>query len=78
MKDKLINDVIQAMMPHLNCNQIKLLNDVLVASLCGKEIKNNVDDKIDDNKLVNLFISAKRVEGLSERCRIFYDIRGKR
>ena len=72
MKDKLINDVIQAMMPHLNCNQIKLLNDVLVASLCGKEIKNNVDDKIDDNKLVNLFISAKRVEGLSEKSLHYY------
>ena len=32
MKEKLINDVIQAMMPHLNCNQIKMLNDVLVSA----------------------------------------------
>lgn len=72
MKEKLINDVIQAMMPHLNCNQIKLLNDALVASLCGKEIKSIVDDKIDDNKLVSLFISAKRVEGLSEKSLHYY------
>ena len=72
MKDKLINDVIQAMMPHLNCNQIKLLNDVLVASLCGKEIRSIVDDKIDDKKLVDLFIAAKRVEGLSEKSLHYY------
>lgn len=72
MKDELINDVIQAMMPHLNCNQIKLLNDVLVSSLCGKEIKSIVDDKIDDKKLVDLFIAAKRVEGLSEKSLHYY------
>ena len=72
MKDKLINDVIQAMMPHLNCNQIKQLNDVLVSSLCGKEIKSVVDDKIEDNQLVDLFISAKRVEGLSEKSLHYY------
>ena len=67
MKDKIINDVIQAMMPHLNCNQIKLLNDVLVTSLCGKEIKSVVEDKMDETNLINSFISAKRVEGLSEK-----------
>ncbi len=72
MKEKIINDVIQAMMPHLNCNQIKLLNDVLVASLCGKEIKNIVEDKMEEKKLVDSFISAKRVEGLSEKSLHYY------
>ena len=65
MKDKLINDVIQAMMPHLNCNQIKLLNDVLVASLCGKEIRSIVDDKIDDKKLVDLKLDERPFDGFS-------------
>lgn len=72
MKDKIINDVIQAMMPHLNCNQIKLLNDVLVTSLCGKEIKSVVEDKMDETNLINSFISAKRVEGLSEKSLHYY------
>ena len=72
MKDKIINDVIQAMMPHLNCNQIRLLNDVLVASLCGKEIRSVVEDKIDEASLIDSFISAKRVEGLSEKSLHYY------
>ena len=72
MKEKIINDVIQAMMPHLDYNQIKILNDVLIASLCGKEIKNIVDDKMNDEKLVELFMAAKRVEGLSEKSLHYY------
>lgn len=72
MKDKIINDVIQAMMPHLNYNQIRLLNDVLVASLCGKEIRSVVEDKIDEANLIDSFISAKRVEGLSEKSLHYY------
>lgn len=72
MKDTFINDVIQKMMPHLECHQIKLLKEALVSSLCGKEIeviepkyKNNTD-------LVDGFISAKRVEGLSEKSLNYY------
>ena len=71
MKEKLINDVIQAMMPHLNCNQIKMLNDVLVSALCGKEVKNIISDESEIN-LVDLFVSAKRVEGLSEKLLHYY------
>ena len=71
MKEKIINDVIQAMMPHLNCHQIKKLNDVLVSSLCGIEIKNVVENT-EKQDLVELFISAKRVEGLSEKSLHYY------
>jgi len=71
MKEKLINDVIQTMMPYLNCNQIKMLNDVLVSALCGKEVKNIISDESEIN-LVDLFVSAKRVEGLSEKSLHYY------
>jgi len=71
MKEKLINDVIQTMMPYLNCNQIKMLNDVLVSALCGKEVKNIISDELEIN-LVDLFVSAKRVEGLSEKSLHYY------
>ena len=71
MKEKIINDVIQAMMPHLNYHQIKKLNDVLVSSLCGVEIKNVVESNSKQD-LIELFISAKRVEGLSEKSLHYY------
>ena len=71
MKEKIINDVIQAMMPHLNYHQIKKLNDALVSSLCGVEIKNVVESNSKQD-LIELFISAKRVEGLSEKSLHYY------
>ena len=72
MKDAFINDVIQKMMPHLECHQIKLLKEVLVSSLCGKEIE-LIEPKYKNNyDLVDGFISAKRVEGLSEKSLNYY------
>ena len=72
MKEKLINDVIQAMMPHLNCNQIKLLNDALESSFCGIEIKGVSNDISENINLVSSFVSAKRIEGLSEKTLHYY------
>ena len=71
MKEKIINDVIQGMMPYLNCHQIKKLNDVLVSSLCGIELKDTIESELTDD-LIASFISAKRVEGLSEKSLHYY------
>ena len=72
MKENYINEVIQAMMPHLNCQQIKKLNEVLVSSLCGKDIISTTDQDYNCADLINKFISAKRVEGLSEKSLHYY------
>ena len=72
MKKNYINEVIQAMIPHLNCQQIKKLNEVLVSSLCGKDIVSTIDKDCNCNDLINKFISAKRVEGLSEKSLHYY------
>lgn len=72
MKDAFINDVIQKMMPHLECHQIKLLKEALVSSLYGKEVE-AIEPKYENNDdLVDGFISAKRVEGLSEKSLNYY------
>lgn len=72
MKDAFINDVIQKMMPHLECHQIKLLKEALVSSFCGKEIEVIEPKYKNNNDLVDGFISAKRVEGLSEKSLNYY------
>lgn len=74
MKENYINEVIHAMMPHLNCQQIKKLNEVLVSSLCGKDIVSTADQTCNCDDLVNKFISAKRVEGLSEKSLHYYQM----
>ncbi len=72
MKEKLINEVIEEMMPHLNCQQIQKLTEALSSALCGKKII-SIQDCVDCNPdLVNKFISAKRVEGLSEKSLSYY------
>lgn len=72
MKDAFVNDVIQKMMPHLECHQIKLLKEALISSLCGMEIEMIEPKSKDDIDLVDGFISAKRVEGLSEKSLNYY------
>lgn len=72
MKEKLINEVIEEMVPHLNCQQIQKLTEVLNLTLCGKKITPIQDDADCNPDLVNKFISAKRVEGLSEKSLHYY------
>lgn len=74
MKENYINEVIKEMMPHLNCQQIKKLNEVLTSTLCGKEIISTIEEINCDEDLINKFISAKRVEGLSEKSLHYYQM----
>ena len=50
MKDTIINEIIQGMMPHLNSYQIKQLNDVLIAPISYKE---KIKDKVSIKELNN-------------------------
>ncbi|MEE1126558.1 MAG: site-specific tyrosine recombinase/integron integrase [Acutalibacteraceae bacterium] len=73
MKQNLINDVIQEMMPYLNNAQAEKLQTVLQHALFNYEIiesENKEDDS--EQNLVELFLSAKRIEGCSEKSLKYY------
>jgi len=72
MKQNLINDVIQGMLPHLNNAQIERLQAVLQHTLFNYDVaKTSKDDTLEQN-LVDLFLSAKRIEGCSEKSLKYY------
>ncbi len=72
MKQNLINDVIQEMIPFLNNAQAEKLQMVLQHTLFNYEISEseNKDDNSEQN-LVELFLSA-RIEGCSEKFLKYY------
>ena len=74
MKQNLINDVIQEMIPFLNNAQAEKLQMVLQHTLFNYEIveSENKDNDSEQN-LVELFLSAKRIEGCSEKSLKYYN-----
>ena len=73
MKAKLITDVLQAMLPYLNNAQNERLQDALQHSLSRYDVmvKGSETDGLDQD-LVELFLSAKRIEGCSEKSLKYY------
>ena len=73
MEQSFITDIIQGMLPYLNNAQYEKLQQVLQHALADYEIiqKQNAEKetKVD---LVELFLSAKRVEGCSEKSLKYY------
>ena len=73
MKQKLINDVIRGMLPFLNNAQSERLQDVLIHALWRYEVHETTDEKNrEEQDLLTLFLSAKRVEGCSEKSLRYY------
>lgn len=73
MKQNLITDVIQGMLPYLNNAQTERLQEVLQHALFNYEVtKNKNDEEISEQNLVELFLSAKRIEGCSEKTLKYY------
>ena len=73
MKQDLIKDVIQGMLPYLNNAQNEKLRAVLQYSLAKYEvIENQHQDKNVKQNYVELFLSAKRTEGCSEKSLKYY------
>ena len=66
MKQDLIRDVIQGMLPFLNNAQNEKLQEVLHYTLAKYEVteKQNQENNSEQN-YVELFLSAKRIEGCS-------------
>lgn len=77
MEQTLINDVVQGMLPHLTNGQLEELRRVLTIALQGKTIvatekTETIDTATENNRLTELFIAAKRVEGCSEKSLKYY------
>lgn len=74
MKNELITDIVQQMLPYLDNLQIKKLQQVLEHALFRYEIIEAVASSNDGDSvnLVNIFIAAKRIEGCSEKTLKYY------
>ena len=73
MKEQIINNVLSAMQGVLDCRQMKLLKVSLQEQLQGVRISQTETPNAEDNLLVlGSFISAKRIEGCSERSMRYY------
>ena len=74
MKQELMTEVMQQMLPYLDNAQLKQLRQVMEQTLfhyevTGAEVK---PEKDDSNDLVAMFIAAKRIEGCSEKTLKYY------
>lgn len=74
MKNELITDIVQQMLPYIDNLQTKKLQQVLEHVLFQYEIIEAVASSNDDDSinLVNIFIAAKRIEGCSEKTLKYY------
>lgn len=73
MTQNLITDVIQGMLPYLDNAQAEKLQEVLQQSLTRYKVVENDNDKdLSEQNLVELFLSAKRIEGCSEKSLKYY------
>ena len=73
MKQDLIKDVIQGMLPYLNNAQNEKLQEVLRYTLAKYEVTENQNkEKFLEQNYVELFLSAKRIEGCSEKSLKYY------
>lgn len=73
MKQNLINDVVQGMLPYLNNGQAEKLQEVLHFVLFNYQVtQDNEHEEISEQNLMELFLSAKRIEGCSEKSLKYY------
>lgn len=74
MKQELILEVLQQMQNHINNVEAKYLEQVLEHVLFNYEVnkKTICKENDDSDKLLDLFISSKRIEGCSEKTLTYY------
>lgn len=74
MKQNLMNEVIQGMLPFLNNGQMERLQEVLQHTLFNyKVVENDSNNELSEQNLVELFLAAKRIEGCSEKSLKYYE-----
>ena len=73
MKQNLTTDIVQGMLPYLNNAQIERLQEVLQYALFDYTItKSESNEEIKEQSVVESFLSAKRIEGCSEKTLKYY------
>ena len=73
MKQDLIKDVVQGVLPYLNNAQCEKLQEVLKYALAKYEVtENKQQENNSEQNYVELFLSAKRIEGCSEKSLKYY------
>ena len=78
MKNEIISEITRKMLPYLDNAQMERLQDVLVHCLWSVQIQPNEENAepqpAESNEdLLNMFISAKRVEGCSNKTLRYYE-----
>ena len=78
MKNEIISEISRKMLPYLDNAQMERLQDVLVHCLWGVQIQaseENIEPQPTETNedLLNMFISAKRVEGCSNKTLRYYE-----
>lgn len=73
MKQNLINDVVQGMLPYLNNAQAEKLQTVLRSALLHYSVEQEGNAEEPEQDLVASFLSAKRIEGCSEKSLQYYE-----
>lgn len=73
MKQRIMEEIVQQMLPHLDNLQLLKLQEILEHSLYNCEISGKVNEAEDDSqKLIDSFVYAKRIEGCSEKTLKYY------
>ena len=73
MKQRIMEEIVQQMLPHLDNAQLQKLQEVLERSLYNCEISGKVTVAEDDSqKLIDSFVYAKRIEGCSGKTLKYY------
>ena len=77
MKNRIITDIEQGMQGFLDNAQMKQLHEVLTHALFGVEIiktdeSSDLHQEFDNHSLLTTFLSAKKVEGCSEKTLKYY------
>lgn len=73
MKQRIMEEIVQQMLPHLDNAQLQKLQEVLENSLYNCEISGKLTEAEDDSqKLIDSFVYAKRIEGCSEKTLKYY------
>lgn len=77
MNDEFVNDVLRDMLVYLDNGQAEQLRRVLKHNLSGYELQRKTDSAIVDTdaenaRLTGAFLSAKRIEGCSEKSLTYY------
>ena len=73
MKENLIRDIVQGMLPYLNNAQNEKLQEMLQYTLSRYEvIENQNSDNNSEQNYLEIFLAAKRIEGCSEKSLKYY------